>query len=394
MKKLIILFFVLIGSVYADIGEITAINGKAVIVRNDTKIPIKEHTKIEEKDIIKTYKNTKLQIIFKDHTVISLGQKTIFKIEEYLFSQTKPKARFNISKGLFKSITGKIGKIAPQNFKLKTQNATIGVRGTTIIGEVSKEIDMIICSSGKIVVTSLDNEVSVNMGEKTIVKRGYKPTPAVKVSKEDISKIDMKTEPVYKISTQQTTSMEKKKEDIKVIKTDEKEQVNEVAEIKDQWGDWNKEDLISEDIEDESNSPEEEQNDPKMLEALQDLRDRAGSSNPTYSGKVSGFVDNPLNQISQNNNHINLNFDLGQGTMNGDIGFTAGSEQWSADVQNGTVDQRGQFDFGLENKTDKLNGSGDGMLSGKELQNADGSFKLKNEITNKQAFGTFHADKN
>ena len=379
MKKLIILFFVLIGSVYADIGEITAINGKAFLIREDVQIPIKEHTKLEEKDIIKTMKNSKLQIVFKDYTVISLGQKTVFKIEEYLFSQTKPKAKFNISKGLFKSITGKIGHIAPQNFKLKTQNATIGVRGTTIIGEISKEIDTIICSSGKIVVTSLNKEVAVDMGEKTIVRRGYKPTAAVKVSKEIISKIDKDINPVKKSSTTQKPVIEKEK-------------VEEVSEIKDQWGDWNKEDAITKDLENGSNLPQEDES--QALEDLQELRNRAGSNNPTYSGKVSGFVDNPLNQISQNDNHINLNFDLGQGTMSGDMGFTAANEQWSSEIKNGTVDQRGQFDFGLENKTDRLNGSGNGMLSGKELQNADGSFQLKNETTNQQAFGTFHADKN
>jgi hypothetical protein len=381
MKRLTILFLLLLSSVYADIGEITAVNGKAILIRDKVEIPIKQHIKIEEKDIIKTMKNSKLQIIFKDQTVISLGQKTTFKIDEYLFSQTKPKAKFNISKGLFKSITGKIGKIAPQNFKLKTQNATIGVRGTTIIGEVSKDLDTIMCSSGKIIVTSFGSKVAVDMGEKTIVRRGYKPTAAVKVSKEVISKIDKDINPEKESLTIQEPVIANEKFD-------------EVSEIKDQWGDWNKEDLISEDLEEEPNSPEEEQNEPQMLEALQDLRDRTGSSNPTYSGKVSGFVDTPFNQISKNNNHIDLNFDLGQGTMSGDIGFTAGSEQWNADIQNGTVDQRGQFDFGLENKTDTLNGSGNGMLSGKELQNADGSLQLQNETTNKQAFGTFHADKN
>jgi len=386
MKKLIILFFVFVGSIYANIGEITAINGKAFLIRENAQIPIKKHTALKEKDMIKTMKNSKLQIVFKDHTVISLGQKTVFKIEEYLFSQTKPKAKFNISKGLFKSITGKIGHIAPQNFKLKTQNATIGVRGTTIIGETSKDMDTIICSSGKIVVTSFGKEVAVDMGEKTIVKKGYKPTDAVKVPKEIISKID---------ETINTTEQESITEE-PLIETEKVNEVKteDVTDIKDQWGDWNKEELISEDLNDEATSPEEDQNKPQMLEALQELRDRAGSSNPTYSGKVSGFVDTPINQISKDNNHIDLDFDLGQGTVSGDLGFTVSNEQWSAEITDGTVDQKGQFDFGLENKIDTLNGSGDGMLSGKELQNADGSFQLKNETTNKQAFGTFHADKN
>ena len=378
----------LISYIYADIGEITAINGEAVILRGNLKIPITQHVKIERKDIIKTMKNSKLQIIFEDNTVISLGQKTVFEIEEYLFSQTKPKARFKISKGLFKSITGKIGHIAPKNFKLKTQNATIGVRGTTIIGETSKDVDTITCSSGKIVVTSFGREVVVGKGEQTTVKKGDKPTPAVKLSKNMILKIDKKVNPAKELSITEKPKL--------MIEVDKVEEVNK---IKDQWGDWTKEDLISKDLEKtqtapKKSTPKKDESKPQELEALQNLRDRAGSSNPNYSGKISGFIDNPMNQISQNENHIDLNFDLGKGTMDGDMGFVAVNEQWSADIQNGTIDKRGQFDFGLVNKADALSGSGSGMLSGKELQNADGSFRLKSKITEKQAFGTFHADKN
>jgi hypothetical protein len=401
MKKLIILFFVLFGVIYADIGEITAINGKAYIIRGAKKISILKHTKIDEKDIIKTEKNTKLQIIFKDHTVISLGQKTVFKIEEYLFSQTKPKARFNISKGLFKSITGKIGKIAPQNFKLKTQNATIGVRGTTIIGEVSKDIDTIICSSGKIVVTAFNNEVPVNKGEKTIVKRGFKPTTATKVSKKTILKFDTKIVPAnIALSPKKTDMKEVKITPIKEIQNDVKPtEIKEIVEIKDKWGDWNKKDIISEDLKEQpknkDNNDNKKQNEKKreLLEELQALRDKAGSVNPTYSGKISGFVDTPLNKISKDDNHIDLNFDLGKGTVDGSLGFKTTNDNWSAKIKDGKIDERGKFDFGLQNEKDRLNGFGDGLLSGKELQNADGSFRLKNETTNKEAFGTFHAEK-
>ncbi len=390
MKRLIILFFITITTIFADIGKVTAINGSATIIRDGASIPIQKNISIEEKDIIKTMKNSKLQIIFKDETVISLGQKTTFEIQEYLFSQTKPKARFNISKGLFKSITGKIGHIAPKNFKLKTQNATIGVRGTTIIGETSKDVDTIICSSGKIVVSSLRDEVAVNMGERTIVRRGHKPTPAVKISTNMIRTIDRKVIPVKK---QLTKSEQVNQKPMRKKEVFEKERIVEVSDIKDKWGDWNKKDIVTEDLKKEPKPPVKEQEKPKMLEELQALRDRAGTANPTYSGKVSGFVDTPMNKISDKNNHINLDFDLGRGTMSGDMGFEAKNQTFSSQIKDGTIDKRGQFDFGLENQKDMLSGSGDGMLSGKHLENADGTFRLKNKITNSEAFGTFHADK-
>lgn len=407
MKRLIILFFALLSTLSADIGEITALNGDAQIIRDGAQIPAAKHTKIEERDVIKTMQNSKLQIIFKDQTVISLGQKTTFEVEEYLFSQTKPKAKFKVSKGLFKSITGKIGKIAPQNFKLKTQNATIGVRGTTILGETTQENDNIICSDGKIVVTTEAGQVAVNVGEQTTVIRGQKPTPAVKVSNPQIHLMDEKIQPTKSsvIEPALQTNKDTKEE------ASSQPLMTEVEQIKDQWGDWGKKDYVTQELENQPKpelqpEPEEEEettqeepaepevpeaNEPDMLSELQALRDRAGSHNPTYAGKVTGIVGST--PITQTNNHINLDFDLGAGTMSGDMSFEACDKQWNADIQNGTVDQRGQFDFGLGNNENSMNGSGNGMLSGQTLQNADGSFHLKNEAIGEEAFGAFHADK-
>ncbi|MCH9813908.1 MAG: FecR family protein [Epsilonproteobacteria bacterium] len=391
MKRLIILFFTVISTLSASIGEITAINGEAYILRDNVKIPAIKQTKLEEKDIIKTMPKSKLQIVFEDQTVISLGQNTTFEVEEYLFSQTKPKAKFKVSKGLFKSITGKIGKIAPQNFKLKTQNATIGVRGTTILGETTRDNDNIICSDGKIVVFTQLGQVAVDMGEQTTVLRGQKPTPAIKISTPQLHKMDAKIQPLVK------PEKENVPDTVPTVKKEEaKEEVNEqpitveVDEIKNQWGDWDKKDYIAQELENQP-TPQPKTEEPEMLETLQALRDRAGTHNPTYSGKVTGVVNDTT--ISPNNNHIKLDVDLGRGTLNGDMAFEASNTQWNADIENGTVDQRGQIDFGLGNNANTMSGSGNGMLSGQNLQNADGSFHLKNESINEEAFGAFHADK-
>ncbi len=392
--RLIVLFFILKALAYANIAEVVAISGKAVLIRDNQEISLKQQSKIEEKDIIKTMQNSKVQIVFEDETIISLGQKTTFEISEYLFSQTKPKAKFNISRGLFKSITGKIGKIAPKNFQLKTQNATIGVRGTTILGETSKEGDSIICSSGKIIVSTKMGEVIVNMGEKTFIKRGSSPTPAVKISPNLIIEMDQ---------TVKATQKEPKTKEEVTQKVDAPKKISQkITDIKNSWGDWSKEDIIAQELKNKTPvkyikpDPDEVDKIPdtteKLLPQLQNLRDRAGVNNPTYSGTISGFVDNPIlpsNRIS--NGNINLNFDLGQGTMQGDMKFEATNQQWSADIQNGTVDKRGKFDFGINGNN--LKGDGDGMLSGENLEHANGIFKLKNSIDQREAYGTFKAER-
>jgi len=176
--KYILLLIMTVSISFASIGKITALNGTAYAVRGDKKIMLYKGSDIEKKDQIKTMDHTKLQIVFNDHTVISLGQKTDFKIEDYIFSKSKVKASFAVSKGIFKSITGRIGKIDHSKFKLKTKNATIGVRGTTFIGVINDDKETIACTSGEIVVENDFGAVAVKAGEITSFRAFQAPSPA------------------------------------------------------------------------------------------------------------------------------------------------------------------------------------------------------------------------
>jgi hypothetical protein len=385
MKQLIALLLLFTSSLFAQIGEISAINGDAILLRGGETLPVKLHTKIEEKDTIKTDKNTKLQIIFQDNTIISLGQKSTFEVASYLFSKKSVKAHFNV-KGLFKSITGKIGHIAPKNFKLKTQNATIGVRGTTIIGESTPTADTIICSSGQIVVTTTKGSTIVNMGEKTIIHRHTKPTKPITLAKERIKKVEKKIviEKAHDLSL-----LPLPKRESKLIKeVDNIKEISKIKEEKEDWGVWDKVDAVESDLLKETPIPTPPIVEEKELEELAILRERAGVKVATYQGKVSGFVDTPLHKIS--NGTIELNVDLGKGKVDGDIGFNQGSDRWQAAIKDGSIDRNGVLDFGISNDNN-LKGSGDGMLSGEHLEHANGTFKIKNETNNQQAYGTFKA---
>ncbi len=232
MKKIYLLVVLLTSSLFASIGQISAIKGDAYIVRDGKSIGVEVDTKIEKHDLIKTDKNTKLQIIFKDNTIISLGQNSSFSIDDYLFTPQNPKAKFSV-KGVFKSITGKIGHIAPKRFKLKTANATIGVRGTTILGESRDDRDEIICSSGEIVVSTPRGEMVVRRGEKTLVLNGAKPTPVVKVSSYTIKKKE-KLASFTKVEKQEVVNKQ-----IVQVKPITRELVEDkTKEVKEDWGEW------------------------------------------------------------------------------------------------------------------------------------------------------------
>ncbi|BBN58566.1 FecR domain-containing protein [Hydrogenovibrio marinus] len=136
-RFLLMILLVLSTPTFASIANVSAIKGDAVILRGDQKLPIHLGDAIEEKDQIKTSNETKVQIIFKDRTIVTIGKNTLFSVPEYVYGDAKTsKVEFKLSKGVFKSMTGKIGEIAKQRFKIKTATATIGIRGTIYIVRV------------------------------------------------------------------------------------------------------------------------------------------------------------------------------------------------------------------------------------------------------------------
>lgn len=140
--KLLILSVLLLSTnlLASSVATITAIKGKATIQRDTNSINAVLGTKLEARDNIKTGDNSKLQIIFKDETVITIGKNSNFSIKEYLYEDSKePVARFGIIKGAMKSITGQIGKIAPQKFSVVTKTAIIGIRGTNFTVVVAED---------------------------------------------------------------------------------------------------------------------------------------------------------------------------------------------------------------------------------------------------------------
>lgn len=170
MQK-ILLSILLFSSLFGWVGQITAIVGKSELIKDNNKtIPLKIGMKLEKKDIIQT-QNGKIQITFKDNTIITIGKNTKIKISDYLFDNTpKSKATFHITKGLMKVIDGKIGKIAKKRFRIITKNSTIGIRGTIFIVEVNNDIVKVGMLEGETIFTPFNKKSSyiINKSEQLI----------------------------------------------------------------------------------------------------------------------------------------------------------------------------------------------------------------------------------
>jgi len=150
-----------------SVATITASKGEATIIRESISLKATVGMKLLNKDRVVTGANSKVQIIFTDETIISIGKNSNFSIEEYLFDETQePVARFGMIGGAMRTITGKIGKIAPQKFTVTTKTTTIGIRGTNFT--------VLVNEVGTLEAYCTYGEISVSMNGKNFsVKQGY-----------------------------------------------------------------------------------------------------------------------------------------------------------------------------------------------------------------------------
>lgn len=118
----------LAGFVIVSVGEVTAYD-----TANDQERKLKRRSKIFAGDEIRTGQKAKVQLKFKDKGVIALQENTQLQISEYEYTGidgNPERSFFKLVKGGFRAISGAIGKQNPEDYKVETPLATIGIRGT------------------------------------------------------------------------------------------------------------------------------------------------------------------------------------------------------------------------------------------------------------------------
>jgi len=205
--KILILLFLLPLWLLAGIGNIAALKGNAVIKRTSGMITAVTGMEIEQKDEIITQDKTRVQVILKDQTVVTIGANSTFSFLEFSMQKGNEKISMQAKRGFFRSVTGNIGKIAPQRFKVHTVSATIGIRGTDFSALVQKDFEIIKCYKGLIRVTYSGGYRDIPVGNMIqISPKGVNTKPiGEKVSQKSSKKVSLKSKSIESHKSQQTT---------------------------------------------------------------------------------------------------------------------------------------------------------------------------------------------
>lgn len=120
------------------IGGTGAVAGKVILSRGSVEAQSNGRSRLLAKgdpvcvgETIVTSQSGTLEIRMTDDGLVAVRPETQLKIEQFAYAGTgKDMSVFSLLKGTGRFVTGKLGKLYPQNDLIRTPTATIGVRGT------------------------------------------------------------------------------------------------------------------------------------------------------------------------------------------------------------------------------------------------------------------------
>lgn len=117
-------------------GTVTNLSGTMFVQRPDGSVRLlSEKSEVRQGDVINTERDSYAQVKFTDGGQIVLRPNSQVKVENFSFDASKPEAdsfAMRLLKGGLRAVTGLIGKRGNRDaYKMSTQTATIGIRGTT-----------------------------------------------------------------------------------------------------------------------------------------------------------------------------------------------------------------------------------------------------------------------
>lgn len=149
----------------SPVGAVQEVSGHATLISPDgQKEVIAKGTLIHQGDVVETDgADAAVNIQFIDESSIAVSGNARLAIDEYVFDPSSAGGATNVSilRGLFVYTSGLIGRSDPDDVNIHTPMGSIGIRGTTIAGNI--DTGQITVLEGAIVLRGLDgNEVTLD----------------------------------------------------------------------------------------------------------------------------------------------------------------------------------------------------------------------------------------
>ncbi len=147
------------------IGIIKELSGDATITRaNGTPEKAVLGMEVHQGDIVETSAKGAVNIVFLDESSFAISSNARMAIDEYVYDPATQGGETNISilRGMFVFTSGLIGRDDPDDVHIETPVGSIGIRGTTIAGNIQPDgQSQITVVEGAIVIKNGNGEVTL-----------------------------------------------------------------------------------------------------------------------------------------------------------------------------------------------------------------------------------------
>jgi hypothetical protein len=119
-------------------GIFKAVEGEVLLIKGDARSTPQVGQALAETDRIQTGPKSGAAVTLADGTVVSIGANSTVALSAMRYEPVGQTGNLavQIVQGTLRMITGTLGKTQPENVKVNTPTAVIGVRGTDFIVEV------------------------------------------------------------------------------------------------------------------------------------------------------------------------------------------------------------------------------------------------------------------
>lgn len=120
----------------SSVGAVSKVENEAQVISASGVVTATVGTPVRMKDELHTGANARLQVTFRDDTVLTLGEHASVVIDRYVYDPDRSVGEtvLQATKGAFRFATGRIKEMKDHKIAVSTPLADIGVRGTEFWG--------------------------------------------------------------------------------------------------------------------------------------------------------------------------------------------------------------------------------------------------------------------
>ena len=138
----LIFFLILVTFAMASdkIARVLNVKGAAILTREGKSIGLVKDNWLYNNDRIVTNKKSSLEIKLVDNSFVNIGELSDLYMVDLVYDPIKKDGYIDLKlvTGAFRMISGNIAKLGPDLMKIDLPTATVGIRGTSIVGKASK----------------------------------------------------------------------------------------------------------------------------------------------------------------------------------------------------------------------------------------------------------------